>query len=174
MKNLFITLSIGAVLASCSSSTETSGEVKTDSTAVVAQAQVTKIEEGKVYPFMELKELYNINWKGEEAGNADLDGKTVTVTGEVFSVGKVSKLLTGNDMEVTGAKMEFRGSEFKDPDFGHDFECRFPAEIAQEIADIKKGTTVKVTGVIEKQELYIESADFKYTVMTIKDCKIVK
>ncbi len=174
MKKLFIALSLGAVLASCSSSSEISNEVKTDSTSVVAETQVTKLEDGKVYPFMELKELYNINWKGEEAGNADLDGKTVTVTGVVFSVGKVSKLLTGNDMEVTGVKMEFRGSEFKDPDFGHDVECRFPAELANEVSEIKKGTTVKVTGVIEKQELYIESADFKYTVITLKDCKIVK
>lgn len=173
MKKLFITLSIGAVLASCSSSSETSNEVKTDSTTVVAEVQVTKLEEGKVYPFMELKELYNINWKGEESGNTDLDGKTVTVTGVVFSVGKVSKL-EGNDIVTTGAKMEFRGSEFKDPDFGHDVECRFPAELANEVSEIKKGATVKVTGVIEKQELYIESADFKYTVMTLKDCKIVK
>lgn len=173
MKNLLITLSLGALLASCSSSSETSNEVKTDSTTVVAEVQVTKLEEGKVYPFMELKELYNTNWKGEEAGNADLDGKTVTVTGVVFSVGKVSKL-ESNDIVTTGAKMEFRGSEFKDPDFGHDVECRFPAELANEVSEIKKGATVKVTGVIEKQELYIESADFKYTVMTLKDCKIVK
>jgi hypothetical protein len=173
MKKQMICFFVGALLSACSSTpSETSQDVKKDSSKM-QEKTVTKLEEGKIYPFMELKELYNKNWRGEKAGNADLDGKTVTITGEVFGAVKISTL-KGNDVEVTGAKIELRGSKFKDPESGHDVECLFSAELASEISKIKKGTILKITGIIQGQQLYIESSTFKYLVMSIKDCKLVK
>src|SRR6478609_3943043 len=88
MKKVFICLTIGVIFASsCSSdSSESKDTDKKDSTAVVEEKGPV-LDSAKVYGFMELKELYNQNWKGEEEGNTFLDGKTVTISGEVFSRG---------------------------------------------------------------------------------------
>ena len=180
MKQLLIFLSIAVLLVSCGVKSEqqvelddqTATEVTKTPEAVDTPEMEVSLDDSKVYPFMELKELYNVNWKGESSGNAGLDGKTVTITGEVFNSTKMSKYVDGG-FEVTGAKLEFRGGEFTDPDFGHDVECVFPADQAEAIAGIEDGTMVTVKGVIEKQEGYIEPG-FSYKVLTLKDCELVQ
>ncbi|MEO1653199.1 MAG: hypothetical protein AAFU64_06620 [Bacteroidota bacterium] len=144
---------------------EVSNEATTSSPAVA-------LDESKIYPFMELKELYQQNWEGEEAGNAALDGQTVTLSGEVFNTSKMSALVDG-EMQVKGIKIEFRGGEFADPDFGHDVECVFSAEQVEKIEALEDGALVTVKGTLEKQEIYIEP-DFKYTVLTLNNCELVE
>ncbi len=173
MKKLMILISAGVLLASCSGEAEKKEDAITNDTAVAVKAPTTVLDETKVYPFMELKELYQKDWKGEEEGNASLDGKTVTVTGEISSRGSISAMV-GSEIKVKGAKIEFRGSQFADPESGHDLEFVFPAEVAKDIEAMKVGTKVTIKGVIDQQQWYIESEDMKYTVLALKDCELVK
>ena len=185
MKKILLFLSFAVFLFSCgetsTSSEESSGSAETTETTestesteseTDTEAPRVEFEEGKVYPFMELKEIYNQDWEGESKGNPVLDGKTTTITGEVFYKGQNSKLV-GDNIEVTGARLEFRGGEFKDPVFGHDFECLFPPEMVDQVTSIEEGTPVTVKGVIDKQEIYIEPGQ-KYTVMTLKECELIE
>ena len=131
MNKFLIGLALSMSLVACdvdTTSTTTTGTEAADSTtakdaapAAAPEAAVV-LDDSKVYPFMELKELYAKNWKGEEAGNAELDGKTVTITGKLFGTGSVSELVGGKTVLKT-VKMEFRGGKFTDPNFGHDLEC---------------------------------------------------
>ena len=158
---------------SCNSDSSESKDTDKKDSTVVVEEKGPVLDTGKVYGFMELKELYNQNWKGEEAGNTFLDGKTVTITGEVFSRGSISAM-SGNEIVVKGANVKFRGGKFTDPDSGHDVECVFPATEANQVSSLAEGSKVTVKGVLEKQEIYIESADFRYNVLVLKDCHLVK
>lgn len=181
MKKYLFFITIVGILTACTEVSTNSGndshEQVSDNTEnehnedIEANSESESIDLDKVYPFMELKELYQSNWKGEERGNSVWDGKTVTITGEVFSSGRMSKLVDG-EVQLVGAKLEFRGSDFKDPNFGHDFECLFPKDQALKIADIATGTKVTVKGIVDKQEGYIEPG-LTYNVLTLKDCKLV-
>lgn len=179
MNKLLLALALSMSLVACdvdTTSTTTSGEVADSTTAkeaapAAAPAATATLDESKVYPFMELKEIYAQNWKGEEAGNADLDGKTVTITGKVFGTGSVSELV-GSKTVLKSVKMEFRGGKFTDPNFGHDVECHFPGTMQKEILGIKEGSEVTVKGTIEKQEIYIEP-DMQYNVLSLIDCALV-
>lgn len=129
------------------------------------------LETNKTYPFMELKNLYDMGWKGEEKGHPELDKQTVKVVGAVFGKSRVSGLV-GDEIVEKGMKLQFRGSQFADPDFGHDLECMFALENINLLEAIKEGDTVSVQGIIDKQELYIEPK-VKYTVLTLKDCELM-
>ncbi len=181
MNKLLIGLALSMSLVACdvdtTSTTTTTSTVAADSTtakeaapAAAAEAP-TVLDDSKVYPFMELKEIYAQHWKGEEAGNADLDGKTVTITGKLFGTGSVSELVGGKTV-MKSVKMEFRGGKFTDPNFGHDVECHFPGAMQKEILSIKEGSEVTVKGTIEKQEIYIEP-DMQYNVLSLIDCALV-
>ncbi|AUP81106.1 hypothetical protein [Flavivirga eckloniae] len=168
MKKLIFCFSLVLLFLSCGKSNK-----QTDNTSI-AEANLSSFDESKAYPFMKLKGIYGQDWQGEEKGNPKIDGKTTTITGDVFSSGKMSKYVN-NEIQLTGARLEFRGKDsgFTDPDFGCDLECLFPATVAEEVLALKKGTQVTIKGTIEKQEIHIEP-NFKYTTLILKDCKLTK
>lgn len=160
---------IAVLLSSCG------GNSEIPDTNPTPEVNLNKLEldENSVYPFMELKKMYAVNWKGESKGNEDFDGKTVTITGEVFIRGINTKFIDDDSRICTGARIEFRGSKFPDDSFGHDVECLFSAEMADEISALEIGSTVTVKGVIERQEVYIEP-NVKYYVLTLIDGELIK
>ncbi len=171
MKKLFIYVSTVLVLMSCDSNSN--GEHTTDgqSTEHTATENHVVLDDTKTYPFMELKALYQKNWIGEEEGNPAIDNTIVTVTGEVFEVVKMFNYVDG-ESQIKGVKVLFRGSQFSDPDFGHDFECIFPLEKLDEITVLEEGQTVIIAGTIEKQEVYIDTET--YTVLSLQDSQLTK
>ncbi len=171
MKKLIIYISIGAFLSSCGSSVDQEKEQVNKEVESDVNLNTVVLDENEVYSFMDLKDLYAQNWEGEEKGNIAIDGSIVSLKGEIFDVVKKFNFVDG-ESKLKGVKIAFRGSEFADPDFGHDVECHFSLEQVEEITALTEGANVIVKGIIEKQEVYIEP-DLTYTVLSIKSCQLI-
>ncbi len=148
--------------------------IKDEITETINENMTENPLEEKVYPFMELKTLYNENWKGEMKGNDILDGKEVIISGIIYSKGSISSLQDDDSFKVTGAKVRFKEKEdISEEDFSYDVACIFNAEFADKVDALKKGSFVLIKGIIYQQQWYIEPS-MKYTVLELKDCEIVK
>ena len=160
-----------AILGAAGCKEETAPAESKPAKAELKAAKSVELDGKKVYPFMELKRLYQKNWKGEAAGSPVLDGKHVMISGSVFGTGRKSKLVDG-EVKVLGTSVRFRGGEFKDPDFGHDVECLVGADKIESIKNLKKGDSVTLRGTISGQEITIEGS-FSYKTLKLNGCEVV-
>lgn len=175
MKKLVNFIAIAVLVSACADSSDQELEEVLDQEIVPAETEdnidPVVLDDTKVYDFMQLKELYSQNWEGEEIGNSVLDGKEVTISGDIFYVAKQFKYMNG-ESQLKGVKIQFRGSEFEDPDFGHDVECLFSLEDVEDVSTLSEGMNVTIKGMIEKQDIYIEP-DLTYTVLSLTACELI-
>ncbi len=185
LQQLACLLSTTALIACGSQGHESAAPVKVAASPATAAAPKTEapvvrpgqqaprgsaLDLSKPHPFMKLKAAYQVDWRGEERGNAQLDGQHATIRGRVFGKGHLSKVVDGKIQQV-GVYLSFRGGTFPDPDFGFDVQCVFDMEQAATLSAVE-GDNVTVRGTIARQEITIEPG-FTYTTLILTGCAAV-